>query len=328
MKRFSRVPNNKAIARFECATIATINAAPTYLTAQPSNQLRNRFEHELFFGDLTEDYSEKKEKQSRYDILCLDSSPASANGGCFPGDSIVQVPGGSIRMDQLKPGDKVYSVDSNGKVVEDRILTFMDLKSDQTRGKKMKRLFTSIKTRSGAVKMTGNHLIFKANDYKTIPEDKLISSSNDTTDAYQSFFSFTVSFAAKMKAGDTIFKVYSSDDISTATIRQEIVTQVESVVSTSGAYAPLTTRGKIVVDNTLASCYAVIESHDLAHAVMTPYRYYHVIQTWERSRVQDLPGPRYNSNLNESISEGISFYAQVLFDIGALFIPGTYFWAN
>ena len=36
----------------------------------------------------------------------------------------------------------------------------------------------------------------------------------------------------------------------------------------AGAYAPLTLEGTIVVDNALASCYAIIDDHRLAHTTL------------------------------------------------------------
>ena len=55
------------------------------------------------------------------------------NGGCFPGDSLVPIPGGSVlRLDHLRPGDEVYSVDPDGNIVPDKILSFLHVQSLRT----------------------------------------------------------------------------------------------------------------------------------------------------------------------------------------------------
>ena len=47
----------------------------------------------------------------------------------------------------------------------------------------------------------------------------------------------------------------------------------------SGAYAPLTIEGNMMVDGVLASCYAFTD-HDLAHIVMTPIQWYPQTIQW------------------------------------------------
>ena len=47
----------------------------------------------------------------------------------------------------------------------------------------------------------------------------------------------------------------------------------------SGAYAPLTLKGNIIVDEVLASCYASAP-HDLGHFGMTPIRLLPDITDW------------------------------------------------
>ncbi|CAD5112722.1 DgyrCDS1940 [Dimorphilus gyrociliatus] len=53
--------------------------------------------------------------------------------------------------------------------------------------------------------------------------------------------------------------------------RQKI-TEID-VIEEKGIYAPLTDDGTIVVDSNLASCYAVVNSHQIGHLVFTPLRW-------------------------------------------------------
>ena len=41
-----------------------------------------------------------------------------------------------------------------------------------------------------------------------------------------------------------------------------------------GAYSPLVTEGKVLVDGVLASCYASFPDHDMAHLTMAPMRWF------------------------------------------------------
>ena len=52
-----------------------------------------------------------------------------------------------------------------------------------------------------------------------------------------------------------------------------------SFVPFAGAYVPLTTEGTIVVDETLASCYADF-THDLAHFTITPMHKFAEMMEW------------------------------------------------
>ena len=41
-----------------------------------------------------------------------------------------------------------------------------------------------------------------------------------------------------------------------------------------GAYAPLTSEGNIIIDGVLASCYADLTDHDLAHISIKPFQWF------------------------------------------------------
>lgn len=58
--------------------------------------------------------------------------------------------------------------------------------------------------------------------------------------------------------------------------------QIVSVnfVTRSGRFAPLTREGNIVVNSVVASCYAVISDHDMAHLSFAPVRWLSYLQEW------------------------------------------------
>lgn len=58
--------------------------------------------------------------------------------------------------------------------------------------------------------------------------------------------------------------------------------QIVSVnfVTRSGRFAPLTREGNIIVNSVVASCYAVISDHDMAHLSFAPVRWLSYLQEW------------------------------------------------
>ena len=258
-----------------------------------------------------------------------DSSPASEYGGCFPGDALVPTPGGMMkRMDELRSGDEVWAVDSTGKIIRDEILTFMDIQSDQVDGVTLKRMFVSIKTETGkTIRMTRNHMIFKGKSTSRI--------KSNFSNTFEQMQSPIASFAAKIKSGETLFFVDFPLQPHSAILRQAVVTDVQFVTSTSGAFAPLTKTGTIVVDNVVASCYAVVESHKMAHAATAPIRYFYSTKRWLNLWT---PFPVWSSNsnnlktlkkTNEScVEEGVMFFAKALYSAGSKIIPSDLFWGD
>ena len=243
--------------------------------------------------------------------------------GCFPGESHVRIPGGeSVRMDQLTPGTPVLSVDSNGKLIEDTILTFMDVSSDIYSGKQAARSFVSISTESGEnLHLTRNHLVYTSK--KEIFQN-LTSSS-------QSVRSSSAVFAGNVQVGDYVFVTNLA---CTATVRPIKVKKVEQVAMTSGAYAPLTSQGTILVSGTMASCYAVIENDFLAHFVMTPVRKFYQLQHWLTSDSDWTKATITQQNSSDHFevttrnSEGISCYANFLYKVAYMIIPEPWFWGD
>lgn len=254
-----------------------------------------------------------------YEFYFTESSGAPGSRGCFPGDSLVHVPGnGTARMDELVPGDQVYSVNSRGEVVPDTIITFMDINRDKVLGETAARFFVSIETESGhSLRLTRNHLVH------------VLKSETETLGAFSTGEVIAI-FAGNVREGDLIF-VNNATLLSTSIVRPTKVININHVTSANGAYAPLTTQGTILVDGVLASCYAVIESERAAHIVISPLRYYHMAKLWASrfffDRGLQQKNPTY-SKTNPNCNEGILIYAKFLFHVSQYLIPEQYFWGE
>ena len=251
--------------------------------------------------------------------MFLASSDAARSRGCFPGDSRVQIPGGtSVRMDELRAGDSVYSVDSNGNIVQDTILTFMDIRTDIVADEQASRHFVLLETESGhSLRLTRNHLIHASKKESVIYSSPSVHSS-------------TAIFAGNVKKGDYVYVLDSSEIVaSNGTVRPTKVINVDVVVATSGAYAPLTNEGTILIQGTMASCYAVFENDYIAHLVMTPARVYHKAQNWVFSRLTPQNSTiSTNFGVNQFGTEGIMPYADFLYRVAQKFIPEPWFWGD
>lgn len=76
-------------------------------------------------------------------------------------------------------------------------------------------------------------------------------------------------------------------------------------VTKRGVYAPLTATGTILVDDALASCYAIVSSHSLAHTAMTPLRW---MSAWS----------------SDKSDKGVHWYANALYAVGDFVLPKSY----
>lgn len=138
--------------------------------------------------------------------------------------------------------------------------------------------------------------------------------------------------------------------------------QIVSVnfVTRSGRFAPLTREGNIVVNSVVASCYAVISDHDMAHLSFAPVRWLSYLHEWlfgfeqpstarELSRQERLSEPmspvydiqrltklepnrrirleysaRLGTNSMVRHQDGVHWYPQLLYRIARLILPTRY----
>lgn len=111
---------------------------------------------------------------------------------------------------------------------------------------------------------------------------------------------FRESFATDLEIGDVILTRGNGP-----ILRPSRIVHIK-YVTRRGAYAPLTKVGTILVDDALASCYALVKSHSLAHAAMAPLRW---MSGW--------------TGKNET-SNGVHWYARALYSTAGFFLPTSY----
>ncbi|XP_041834762.1 indian hedgehog B protein-like [Melanotaenia boesemani] len=218
--------------------------------------------------------------ESKAHIHCSvksDHSMAAKSGGCFPGDASVMLESGAQKlMEDLRPGDRVLAASGSdgGELVFSEVLTFLD------RDLTTHRLFYTLQTEAGAqLSLTTSHLVF-------------VSEGNCSEGAVPARHTFRTVYAGSARPGQCVLvsvgKVGRLSRISRVSMRMR-----------RGVFAPLTRQGTVVVDGVVASCYAVVDQHWLAHWAFAPLRLMH---SWTGS--------------TGGCSDGIHWYSQLLLWLG------------
>ncbi|KAH9640477.1 hypothetical protein HF086_018143 [Spodoptera exigua] len=212
--------------------------------------------------------------ESRSYIHCSVKTESSAGtgAGCFPGGAMVYTEKGPRDISTIQIGDKVLSASDDGKMVYSEVLTFIDRDPNATRQ------FIEVTAENGVtITTTTSHLLLLA-----------------AADGWRE------SFASSVQIGDVLLTRGPAD-----VMRPSRVVKTR-MLSKRGVYAPLTRTGTIIVDDALASCYAMVRSHSLAHAAMAPLRW---MARWSGSN--ELP-------------RGVHWYASALYSVGDFVLPTSY----
>ncbi|XP_030636156.1 sonic hedgehog protein [Chanos chanos] len=232
--------------------------------------------------------------ESKAHIHCsvkAENSVAAKSGGCFAGSALVTIEdGGKKAIKDLKPGDKVLAADDAGNLLYSEVIMFMD------RDSRMRRVFYVIETREPAEKitLTAAHLLF------------VLNKSTDDLNA------MTAIFASKVKPGQKVMVVDENGRLKPVVVERIYTEEHE------GSFAPMTVQGTIVVDQVLASCYAVIENHRLAHLAFTPVRLGHGLSS--------LLFPKDLNRSNATLQEdGVHWYSKLLYRVGTWLIDSHAF---
>ena len=160
--------------------------------------------------------------------------------GCFRSNSTINlIDGRTTTMAQLKLGDKVQSMNTDGNIVYSEVTMFLDNKPN-----------------------TKNVLYFVI--HTDNPRRKLYLTKSHLIYVKKRFSSFwDIKFAKMVQKGDFV-KVWSDGKLEEAEVT-DISISIER-----GQIAPLTNEGNIIVDGVLASCYALLEDHHFADSIFWP----------------------------------------------------------
>ncbi|XP_041805345.1 tiggy-winkle hedgehog protein-like [Chelmon rostratus] len=232
--------------------------------------------------------------ESKAHIHCsvkAENSVAAKSGGCFCGSSVVILADGRTKpLKELRVGDKVLAADQQGNLVSSDFLMFMDQDRQITR--QFRVLETDEPRRR--LTLTPAHLVFVMKD-----------NSTDSSD-------ITAVFASNVKIGQRLLAVGNDrpDRLISARVTKTYMEHCE------GSYAPVTSHGTIIVDQVLASCYAVVEAHDLAHWVLAPVRLWHSFLSLV-GMVNEL------NSLHQA--DGVHWYPELLYHVGGWLLDSSSF---
>ncbi|XP_010743984.1 tiggy-winkle hedgehog protein [Larimichthys crocea] len=232
--------------------------------------------------------------ESKAHIHCsvkAENSVAAKSGGCFRGSSMVILADGRTKpLEELQVGNKVLAADRQGNLVPSDFLMFMD------QDRQITREFHVLETDEPRrrLTLTPTHLVFVMNNNSTNSSD------------------IRAVFASNVKLGQWLLAV--GDDRSDHLIPTR-VTKI-SVEHYEGSYAPVTCHGTIIIDQVLASCYAVVEDHDLAHWVFAPVRLWHSFLSLV-GMVKEL------SSIHQA--DGVHWYPELLYHMGGWLLDSSSF---
>lgn len=217
--------------------------------------------------------------------------------------------GATKQVRDLHPGDRVLAsstTDGSGPLLYSPVVSFLDRQPNVTK------IFYVVGTAAGLnITLTAAHLIFVADGNCTggpgreeTVDRPFLGSRGERRPNWGSITGLRTVFASDVQPGQCVLTSLGRAG-SEATL--SAVTFVEMRRST-GLYAPLTQHGSIVVDGVLASCYAVVDQHHLAHWVLAPLQFFY-----------SLMGP------SEAQTDGLHWYPWLLQRLGVMLLDPGHF---
>lgn len=289
-----------------------------------------------------------------------ESSQAARHGGCFPPESTVLTEnGGTKTLSELSVGDRIQSMDAEGRLVFSPILLFLDRDLTEERD------FVQLESADGSrVTLTASHLIYTvasqdlledvdvelmnglaSSENSSSEEERLLDQMMTNTTIQQFGSRLKATFASKVQIGDWIVSTGPDGRPSP----QRVVGV--STVTQRGVLAPLTEQGTLVVDQVVVSCYAVIDDQSIAHWAFAPVRlvnnvhkslihFWRTISWWNHDRNSSSGSSSSSNNNNNNSSNssipvrniearrsstttpmGIHWYAKMLYRIARFVLP-------
>lgn len=196
------------------------------------------------------------------------------------------------------------ALSETGQVVFSPVLLFLHRDPETTRR------FLSLRTEDGhRLAVTPNHLVF--------------SDAHCGHDIRQ----YQAQFAGRAQTGMCVVVRAAGGEL-----RPSRVISIREEEST-GAYAPLTEAGSVLVDGVLASSYALVEDHRLAHWAFGPVRLLSSFSRLLRAEPEERSGgsktPRHPSTNSTGIrseadtqgqTAGVHWYARLLHRLGRILL--------
>lgn len=247
-------------------------------------------------------------------VVFAEKSEATRSGGCFDGKSVVYTKEGAVPIRDVHIGDEILSVSSDGSLRFSEVLLFLDREPNGTR------LYYEIETESGSkISLTPSHLIFVADDNATEVSRAM----------------GRVEYAKNVQTGQFLYTSSKGDIQSMTSIGHPMDSRqsgphsayLDRVVSVNtrvadGAFAPLTRAGNLVVNNVIASCYAVINDQTVAHMSFLPIRVLESVKDSFEWLAQVIGAEDQQSSHN-SVSHqiGVHWYPRLLYWLSQYVVP-------
>jgi hypothetical protein len=222
-------------------------------------------------------------------LIFVEKSESTRSGGCFDGESIVYTREGVLPISDVKIGDEILALSSDGSLQFSEVLLFLD------RDRLSPRLYYEIETESGSkISLTPSHLLFVSDDNST-ELSKQLSRVEFAKNVQKGQFLYTSSLGDinNNNKSMTIMKDLSKKQFAYL----DRIVSISTKIGT-GAYAPLTREGNLIVNNVIASCYAVINDQSIAHWSFLPIRLLHNIKDSFQSIAYLLHLTKRQSNTN------------------------------
>ncbi|CAG2104070.1 unnamed protein product, partial [Medioppia subpectinata] len=168
-----------------------------------------------------------------------------------------------------------------------------------------------------AISLTPSHLIYVTDDNTTV-ESRRMSRVEYAKNVQKDQFLYTSSLGDNKWLTSTLESLKSSKH----SVSMDRVVSVKTRVA-SGAFAPLTRAGNLIVNNVIASCYAVIGDQSVAHFSFFPIRLFESIKDSIQSMASllHLRDRQSNHKIVSSHQIGVHWYPKLLYSLSKYIVP-------